>query len=182
MLTGILLLVASALGYTMCVRKGVAAGWTRMSAGGQQQSTSMEIVVPPVQDLTADQVTALRRLCAWGSVALAVIFGSRARDEATATSDLDLLVLPSAALAFDVLGFEAAAQQIAGRVQVDLTVLHPALSSALAWEALREAKVLWEETQGAYDRARATWHARFLEDAPRRRDQARQLSRRFLCR
>jgi predicted nucleotidyltransferase len=141
----------------------------------------MPVVIPTVQGLAADQVAALRRLCAQSSVALAVIFGSRSRGEATATSDLDILVLPAAAVPFDLLDFEAAAQQLVGRPRVDLTVLHPALSSALAWEALREATVLWEETPGTYERETATWHRRFLEDAPRRREQARQLAQMFRC-
>src|SRR5690348_3034440 len=98
----------------------------------------MSIVLPIVQGLAADQVTALRRLCARSHVALAVVFGSRSRGEATATSDLDVLVLPAAG-PFDLLGFEAVAQQIVGRPRVDLTVLHPTLSSSLAWEALRDA-------------------------------------------
>lgn len=141
----------------------------------------MSSVIAPVQGLAADQVAALGQLCARRQVTLAVIFGSRSRGEATATSDLDLLVLPAAAARFDLLGFEAAAQQIVGQPRVDLTVLHPALSSALAWEALREATVLWEEPPGTYEREIATWHRRFLEDAPRRREQARQLTQMFQC-
>ena len=90
------------------------------------------------------------RLSEQAHVALTVIFGSYARGEATASSDLDFLVLPASTAAFDTLGFEAAAQHIVGRQPVDLTVLRPELSSALAWEALRDAVPRWEETQGTY--------------------------------
>ncbi len=141
----------------------------------------MPVVIPTVQGLAADQVAALRRLCARSQVALAAIFGSRSRGEASEASDLDLLVLPAATEPFDLLDFEAAAQQIVGRPRVEVTVLHPALSSALAWEALREATVVWEVAPGTYDRETATWHRRFLEDAPRRRGQARQLMQMFPC-
>jgi len=121
------------------------------------------------------------RLSEQAHVALTVIFGSYAWGEATASSDLDLLVLPASAAALDVLGFEAAAQHIVGRQLVDLPVLRPGLSSAFAWEALRDAVVLWEEKQGTYDREAATWRTRFHADAPRRRKQAMQLGRMFEC-
>jgi hypothetical protein len=89
-------------------------------------------------------------------------------------------VLPAAA-PFDLLDFEAAAQQIVGEPRVDVTLLHTGLSSALAWEALRDAVVLWEETPGIYEREVAVWQTRFREDAPRRREQALQLMRMFAC-
>jgi predicted nucleotidyltransferase len=93
---------------------------------------------------------------------LAVIFGSRSRGDATATSDLDILVSPPTCPRFDLLGFEAAAQRVVGRPHVDVTVLHAGLSSALAWEALREATILWESIQGTYEREMDTWHRRLL--------------------
>jgi predicted nucleotidyltransferase len=130
----------------------------------------------------AGHVAALRRLCARSHVCLAVIFGSRARGDATVASDLDLLVLPVSTAAFDLLGFEAEAQHIVGHPNVDITVLHLALSSSVAWEALRGAVVLWEETPGTYERVLAFWQERFVKDAPRRREQAVQLTRKFACR
>jgi predicted nucleotidyltransferase len=130
----------------------------------------------------ADHVAALRRLCARSHVRLAVIFGSRARGDATPASDLDLLVLPASDAPFDLLGFAAEAQHIVGHPDVDITVLHPALSSSVAWEALRGAVVLSEETPGTYERVLASWRERFVEDAPRRREQAIQLTRMFTCR
>ncbi len=139
----------------------------------------MRVVLPTIQGLAAERVAALRRLCMQAPVELSVIFGSRAHGEASTTSDVDLLVLPSSAAPFDLLGFEAAAQQIVGGPQVDLTLLHPGLSSALAWEALRDAAILWEETPGIYDREVAAWHTRFREDSPRRREQAVQLTHIF---
>ena len=45
-----------------------------------------------------------------------------------------------------------------------LAELQAGLSSALAWEALRDAAVLWEGEQGTYDREVAAWRA-----VPRRR-------------
>jgi predicted nucleotidyltransferase len=141
----------------------------------------MPVVLPTIQGLATERVAALRRLCAQLHVVLAVIFGSRVHGRATATSDLDLLVLPSSAAPFDLLGFEAAAQQIVGAPRVDVTLLHPGLNSALAWEALHDAVVLWEETPGSYAREVATWQTRFREDAPRRREQALQLMHLFKC-
>jgi len=141
----------------------------------------MSAVVPAVHGLTADQITALQRLCTRAPVALAVLFGSHARGEATAHSDIDLLVLPASGASFDSLGFEAEAQHIVGGACVDLILLHPALSSTLAWEALRDAAVLWEEARGTYEREVATWHARFQADAPHRGEQARHLTRLFGC-
>lgn len=98
-----------------------------------------------------------------------------------ASSAVDLLVLPSSAAPFDLLDFEAAAQQIVDEPRVDVTVLHPGLNSALAWEALRDGVVLWEEPPGTYEREVAEWQTRFREDAPRRRAQALQLMRMFAC-
>ncbi len=141
----------------------------------------MPVVFPANLGLAADRVDALRRLCRQAPVALAVIFGSRARGQATATSDLNLLVLAASAAPFDLLGFEAEAQKIVGRPRVDLTLLHPALNSALAWEALRDAVILWEEVPGIYDREATIWHTRFRDDAPRRHQQAVQLTRMFGC-
>jgi predicted nucleotidyltransferase len=141
----------------------------------------MPVVLPTIQGLTTERVAASRSLCVQMQVQLAVIFGSRAHGQATATSDVDLLVLPSSAVPFDLLGFEAAVQQIVGTPRVDVTLLHPQLNSALAWEALRDAAVLWEETPGSYVRERATWYARFQEDAPRRHEQALQLMHLFRC-
>lgn len=132
--------------------------------------------------LRAESVAALRGLCARSHLSLAVIFGSRARGDAMAQSDLDLLVLPAPDVPFDLLGFEAEAQQIVGRPDVDITVLHPGLSSALAWEALHHAAVLWEEAPHTYQHVLATWHSRFLADEPRRREQAAQLTQMFPCR
>lgn|GEM_PF-1073049 len=137
---------------------------------------------PPVQGLTADQVAALGRLCARFRVQLGVVFGSRSRGDATAASDLDMLVLPPAASPFDILGFEAAAQRIVRRPRVDLTVLHPALTAALAWEALREATVIWEEPPRTYAREMAIWQRRFVDEAPLERMQARQVMQMFQCR
>jgi predicted nucleotidyltransferase len=139
------------------------------------------IVPPPIQGLAGDAVDSLCHLCAQSHVELAVTFGSRARGDGSATSDLDILVLPPASLPFDLLGFEAEAQRIVGRPRVDVTMLHPALSSALAWEALREAIVLWEPIPGTYEREREMWNQRFLSEASRRRDQARRLMQTFRC-
>lgn len=122
---------------------------------------------------------ALHSLCGQAHLVLAIMFGLRARNEATVTSDLDLPVLPALEEPFDLLGSEAAAQQIVGRPQIDLTLLHPGLSNALAWEALRDVVVLWKGTPGTYDREAATWRARFHADAPRRREQAAKLTHAF---
>ena len=139
----------------------------------------MQVVAPTIHGLPAERVVALRRLCEGARVALAVVFGSRARGDAVAASDLDLLVLPDPSAPFNLLGFDDAAQQLAGSLRVDLTVLHPGLSSALAWEALRDAAVLWEGTPGTYNREVAAWGARFRADAPLRRAQAARLARAF---
>jgi predicted nucleotidyltransferase len=141
----------------------------------------MSAVLPTIQGLATESVAALRSLCMQMPVVLAVIFGSRAHGEATATGDIDLLVLPSSAAPFDLLGFEAAAQQIIGEPRVDVTLLHPGLSSALAWQALRQAVVVWEEAPGTFEREVAAWYSRFHEDGPRRREQAEQLTRMFRC-
>lgn len=142
----------------------------------------MAIPSPVVPGLATDIVAALQQFCALHGVALAVIFGSRGRDDSAETSDLDILVHPASAATFDLLGFEAEAQRIVGRIHVDATLLHPGLSSALAWEALRDAVVLWEETAGMYDRTAALWHERFLQDEHLRRSQVVYLSERYLCR
>lgn len=136
---------------------------------------------PLVQGLDDAQVAALRHLCDQFRLELAVVFGSRARGDATAKSDLDLLVAPLS-LRFDLLSFEAAAQHIVGRPRVDVTMLHPALSTTVAWEALREAIVLWEPVPGTRGRECAAWHSLFLDEAPRRREQARNLMQMFRCR
>jgi len=141
----------------------------------------MQVVAPVVPGLPAERVAALRGLCEGAHLALAVVFGSRARGDAVATSDLDLLVLPDPSEPLDLLGFDDAAQQVAGSLRVDLTVLHSGINSALAWEALRDAAVLWEGTPGTYAREVAAWGARFRADAPLRRAQAAQLARAFGC-
>ena len=141
----------------------------------------MSALAPVVHGLAPDRVDALRRLCADAHVALAVAFGSRARGDATADSDLDLLVLAAPVAPFDLLRFEDAAQRVIGRVRVDLTLLHPRLNSALAWEALRDAIVLWEGIPGTYERAITMWDERFRADAPLRRAQAMHLARAFAC-
>jgi predicted nucleotidyltransferase len=94
-------------------------------------------------------------LRARGDVALALLFGSRARGDASETSDVDVALLaPSADL------FEIGAQlSQASGLEVDvISLADPGVP--LLDELLRDAVVLYEARPGVYP----TWRARVLAD------------------
>jgi uncharacterized protein len=95
-------------------------------------------------------------LHAQGDVALALLFGSRARGDASETSDADVALLapPSA----DLLEIGARLSQASG-LEVDVVSLaDPGVP--LLDELLRDAVVLYEARPGAY----ATWRSHVLAD------------------
>jgi len=85
----------------------------------------------------------IERICARNDVALLRVFGSAARGEDTAESDLDLLVEftePKSLL--DLIGIEQEFEEALGR-NVDL-VTPASLSPYLRDQVVREAQVLYE--------------------------------------
>jgi uncharacterized protein len=96
-----------------------------------------------------------RVLHARGDVALALLFGSRARGQASETSDVDVALLAPSA---DLLEIGARLSQASG-LEVDvISLADPGVP--LLEELLRDAVVLYEAKPGAY----ATWRSHVLAD------------------
>ena len=94
-------------------------------------------------------------LHARGDVALALLFGSRAREDAKESSDVDVALLAPEA---DLLDIGARLSQTSG-LEVDVVSLaDPGVP--LLEELLRDAVVLYEARPGAY----ATWRSHVLAD------------------
>jgi predicted nucleotidyltransferase len=94
-------------------------------------------------------------LHARGDVALALLFGSRARGDASETSDVDVALLAPSA---DLLEIGARLSQASG-LEVDvISLADPGVP--LLDELLRDAVVLYEARPGAY----ATWRSHVLAD------------------
>ena len=96
-----------------------------------------------------------RVLRARGDVALALLFGSRARGDASETSDVDLALLAPSA---DLLEIGARLSEVCG-LEVDvISLADPGVP--LLDELLRDAVVLYEARPGAY----ASWRSHMLAD------------------
>ena len=94
-------------------------------------------------------------LHARGDVALALLFGSRARGDASETSDVDVALLAPSA---DLLEIGARLSQASG-LDVDvISLADPGVP--LLDELLRDALVVYEGRPGAY----ATWRSHVLAD------------------
>jgi predicted nucleotidyltransferase len=94
-------------------------------------------------------------LHARGDVTLALLFGSRARGEASEASDVDVALLAPSA---DLLDIGARLSQACG-LEVDvISLADPGVP--LLDELLRDAVVLYEARPGAY----ATWRSHVLAD------------------
>jgi len=94
-------------------------------------------------------------LRARGDVALALLFGSRARGDASETSDVDVALLAPSA---DLLEIGARLSQASG-LEVDvISLADPGVP--LLDELLRDALVVYEGRPGAY----ATWRSHVLAD------------------
>ena len=94
-------------------------------------------------------------LRARGDVALALLFGSRARGDASETSDVDVALLAPSA---DLLEIGARLSQASG-LDVDvISLADPGVP--LLDELLRDALVVYEGRPGAY----ATWRSHVLAD------------------
>jgi predicted nucleotidyltransferase len=94
-------------------------------------------------------------LSARGDVALALLYGSRARADAGETSDVDVAVLAPAA---DLLDVGAQLSQASG-LEVDvISLADPGVP--LLDELLRDGLLLYEAHPGAY----ATWRSHVLTD------------------
>ena len=108
-------------------------------------------------DATADAlIQTLRRvLDARGDVALALLFGSRARGNARESSDVDVALLAPSA---DLLEIGASLSQASGLEVEVVSLADPGVP--LLDELLRDAVVLYEQRQGAY----ATWRSHVLAD------------------
>ncbi|HYQ28516.1 MAG TPA: nucleotidyltransferase domain-containing protein [Polyangiaceae bacterium] len=105
---------------------------------------------------TANALQSFQRvLHARDDVALALLFGSRARGDASETSDIDLALLAPSA---DLLEIGALLSQASG-LEVDVSSLaDPGVP--LLDELLRDAVLVYEARPGAY----ATWHSHVLAD------------------
>ena len=111
----------------------------------------------PAPELAANAlIQALRQvLHTRGDVALALLFGSRARGDASEASDVDVALLAPAA---DLLDVGAQLSQASG-LEVDvISLADPGVP--LLDELLRDAVVLYEARPGAY----ATWRSHVLAD------------------
>jgi uncharacterized protein len=108
-------------------------------------------------DATADAlIQPFRRvLDARGDVALALLFGSRARGDARESSDVDVALLAPAA---DLLEIGASLSHASGLEVEVVSLADPGVP--LLDELLRDAVVLYEQRQGAY----ATWRSHVLAD------------------
>jgi predicted nucleotidyltransferase len=85
----------------------------------------------------------IERICARNDVALLRVFGSAARGEDTAESDLDLLVeFTESKSLLDLVGLEQEFEDALGR-KVDLVTV-ASLSPYLRDQVMREAQVLYE--------------------------------------
>ncbi|MET0789991.1 MAG: nucleotidyltransferase domain-containing protein [Polyangiaceae bacterium] len=92
---------------------------------------------------------------AQGDVVLALLFGSRARGDASETSDVDVALLTPSA---DLLEIGARLSQASG-LEVDvISLADPGVP--MLDELLRDAVVLYEGQPGAY----ATWRSHVLAD------------------
>ena len=96
-----------------------------------------------------------RRLRARGDVVLALLFGSRARGDASESSDVDVALLAPSA---DLLEIGAELSQASGLEVNVISLADPGVP--LLDELLRDGVVLFEGRAGAY----ATWRSHVLAD------------------
>jgi predicted nucleotidyltransferase len=116
-----------------------------MTEQGAPELTTANALIQPLQQV----------LCARGNVALALLFGSRARGDASENSDVDVALLASSA---DLLEIGARLSQASGLEVNVISLADPGVP--LLDELLRDGVVLYEARPGAY----ATWRSHVLAD------------------